>query len=185
MKRVLVALLSVFLVMVFASRYSFAEPCGCSAASVKGFRGEGMHKMQPKWHDGREMWKQRQHHLWKALMSLGLDENQKEAIQQIHNRTMKDVIRKRADLAVARIDLREVLGKDQVDMGKAEEILKSMASLQTDIRLSHIKAMVEIKMNLTPEQRKNFKEKLKEGRGAGGMKCGAERKKEALPEKEQ
>jgi Spy/CpxP family protein refolding chaperone len=134
----------------------------------------------------------REHHLWRSLMSLGLDEKQREAVREIKSRVMKDTIRKRADLEVARIDLRDLLHKDQVDMSAAETTLKKMASLQTDIRFSHIKALEEIKTKLTPEQRKKFKEMLEKGPRAERMKHGgmrmtppAETKEGALQEKEQ
>jgi Spy/CpxP family protein refolding chaperone len=157
MKRILVGLLLGFLVLVFASHYSSAQTCGPSVGPGGGFRPEGMHMMSSMRHDGRGMMR-REHHLWRSLMSLGLDEKQMEAVREIKSRVMKDTIRKRADLAVARIDLRDLLHKDQVDMSAAEATLKKMASLQTDIRLSHIKALEEIKTKLTPEQRKKFNE---------------------------
>ena len=156
MKRVLGGLLLCLLVLVFASRYSSAETCGPSAGWGGGPRAEGMPMMSSMHHGGGMTG--RGHHLWRALMSLGLDEKQKEAVREIKTRVMKEAVRKRADLEVARIDLRDILHKDQVDMNAAEATLKKMASLQTDLRLSHIKALEEIKAKLTPEQRKQFKE---------------------------
>ena len=157
MKRVLSGILLGFLVLVFASHDVSAQTCCTSAGSGIGFSEEGMHMMSPMRHDGRGIM-EREHHLWRSLMSVGLDEKQMEAVREIKSRVMKDTIRKRADLEVARIDLRDLLHKDQVDMSAAETTLKKMASLQTDIRLSHIKALEEIKTKLTPEQRKKFKE---------------------------
>jgi len=171
MKRVLVGLLLGSLVLVFASQYSSAQTCGPSAGPVGGFRAEGMPMMSTMWHHGRGMMG-RGHHLWRSLMSLGLDEKQMEAVREIKSRVMKDTIRKRADLEVARIDLRDLLHKDQVDMSAAETTLKKMASLQTDIRLSHIKALEEIKTKLTPEQRKKFNEMHKKGFKSESMKHG-------------
>jgi Spy/CpxP family protein refolding chaperone len=158
MKRILVGLLVGFLVLVFALQYSSAQTCGTG----RGFPEEGMPMMSSLRHDGMGMMR-REHHLWRALMSLGLDEKQREAVKEIKNRVMKDTVMKRADIAVARIDLRDLLGKDQVDMNAAEATLKKIASLQTDMRLSHIKAMQEIKAKLTPEQRKKFKEMREQG----------------------
>lgn len=142
-------------------------------------------------HDGRGMMK-REHHLWRALMSLGLDEKQKEAIKEIESRVMKDTVSKRADVEVARIELRDLLAKDQVNMNAAEATLKKIASLQTDIRLSHIKAMQEMKAKLTPEQRKKFKEMREMGaktektmHGYRVMTPRAEKREGTLQEKEQ
>ncbi len=157
MKRILAGILLGFLVLVFAPHYSSAQTCGACASPGGGFRGEGKPMMSSMRHEGRGMMRG-EHHLWRSLMSVGLDEKQMEAVREIKSRVMKDTIRKRADLEVARIDLRDLLHKDQVDMSAAETTLKKMASLQTDIRLSHIKALEEIKTKLTPEQRKKFKE---------------------------
>jgi Spy/CpxP family protein refolding chaperone len=190
MKRILVGLLSGFLVLVFASHYSSAQTCGPSVGSRSGFM-EGMPMMSPMRHAGMGMMR-KEHHLWRSLMSLGLDEKQREAIKEIKSRVIKDTIRKRADIEVARIDLRDILGKDQVDMNMAEATLKKIASLQTDIRLSHIKALEEIKTKLTPEQRKKFKEMHEKGPRTERMKHGGmrmtpptEKKEGALQEKEQ
>ncbi len=124
--------------------------------------------MSHMWHDGRGMM-MRDHHMWKLLAGLGLDEKQKEAIKEVRSRVAKDIVRKRADLEVARIELRDILTKEQVNMAAVETNVKKMASLQADIRLTHIKAMQEIKAKLTPEQQKKFQEMREMVPGAGNM----------------
>ncbi len=119
-----------------------------------------------------------EHHLWKHLMCLGLDEKQKEAVKDIRNKTMRETIKKRADLQIARLDLRDLLDKEHVDMKAVESKLKTIESLETDVRLSHIKAFEEIRAILTPDQRKKFREMMEKSstmRGMGMMKgkgCG-------------
>ena len=88
--------------------------------------------------------------------ALGLDEKQNAAVQAIHLRTKKDMIRKRADVQVAEIELKEVLSKDPVDMSAAEAAVKKIEGLKSEMRMLHIKAMEEIKSGLTPEQKKKF-----------------------------
>ncbi len=146
MKRISVGLLSGLLFLVLASSVSFAQMCSPA--------GEGMASMH---HDGRGMMK-KDHYLWRRLAGLGLDEKQMAAVKEIRSRVAKESVRKRAELQIARIDLRDVLDKDQVDMTAVEGGLKRMASIQTDMRLSHVKAMQEIKAILTPDQRKKFKD---------------------------
>ncbi len=155
MKKVLVSLLSGFLLLVFAIPNSFAQMCYPGVGPERGFRGGGVRMMSQGGHHGMM---EDGHHLWRLLAGLGLDEKQKEAVKVIGSRIEKDTIRKRADLEIARIDLKDALGKEQVDMGSVETILKKMASLQTEIRLSHIKSMEEIKAVLTAEQKKKLKE---------------------------
>ena len=110
------------------------------------------------------------HFLGRRLESLNLTEKQKDAVREIKNRVMKETIRKRADLEIAGVELRELLHKDSVDMSAVEAKLKKAEALRTDLRLSHIKAREEIKALLTPEQRNKFKEEMKAAFMVGGKK---------------
>ncbi|MDA8388571.1 MAG: periplasmic heavy metal sensor [Nitrospiraceae bacterium] len=95
-----------------------------------------------------------------VVRGLGLNEQQKDSIKKIGFGLMKEAVRKRADIAVARIELRELLQKDNVDMGAVGAKLKQIASLQTGLCMSRIKAMEEIKSKLTPEQRLKFRKDM-------------------------
>lgn len=163
MKKVLASLFFGLLFLVFASGNSYSE-----IGSSKGKIEKGMHEEcnaamgGMKYHHMEMM--RRGHHIWRSLMGLGLDENQKGSLKEIMGGVRKDSIRKRADLQIARIELKDILDKDQVDMNAAEVKLKQLESLKTDMRLAHLKAMEEIKAKLTPEQRDKFKKALKKHR---------------------
>jgi Spy/CpxP family protein refolding chaperone len=103
------------------------------------------------------------HFLWKKLMGLDLNDKQKDALQAIRSRVVKDNIKKRADLELARVELRELLHKDPVKMSAVEASLKKVESVRTDLHLAHIKAREEVKAILTPEQQKKLKEDFKAG----------------------
>jgi Spy/CpxP family protein refolding chaperone len=103
--------------------------------------------------------------LWQSFKGLGLDEKQKEAIREIGSTLKKEIIRKRADIQVARIELKDILRQDNVNMSEAEAKLKQIASLRTDVGLLRIKAMEEIKSKLTPEQRTKLRENFESHRG--------------------
>ncbi len=161
MKKIAAGIVSGFLFLVIAAPFSFAQmggpgpECGCQGAGMSMRRHDGMMMKQGP-------------HFQRILASLGLDENQKKAVSDIRSRVAKDTVRKRADLQIARIDLRNILNKDKVDMAAVESNLKKTATLQTEIRLSHIKAWQEVKALLTPEQKKKLDE-LRAGPGAGRM----------------
>lgn len=151
MRRLSVGLLLGVMFLVFGAFNSYAdEMCGCM-----GKMGEGMHAMEGMKHRG----------MWGHLKDLGLDDTQKETIKEIGSRVAKDTIRQKADIQVARIELRDILHKDPVDMKAAEAKLKQLEALRTDLHLSHIKTMEEVKAKLTPEQRKKFMENLKKRKG--------------------
>ena len=161
MKRVLVGLFLGFLLMVFASHNSYAEPCGPMDNMGRGFQKEGMPMMPPMRHHGMEVMEgmpETEHPMWRYLMGIGLDEKQREAIKEIKSRLMKEMIKKRADESVAFIDLKDLLDKDPIDMKAVEAKLKQIETAKTEIHLSLIRAREEVKSKLTPEQRKKFKE---------------------------
>jgi Spy/CpxP family protein refolding chaperone len=103
------------------------------------------------------------HPMMKHIMDLGLDEKQKEAFKTLRSKTMKDMIKKRADKQIAGVELGDLLGKDVVDMKAVEASVKKTESLRTEMFLAHIRAHEEMKSILTPEQRKRLKEMMAGG----------------------
>jgi len=186
MKRVMVVLFLGFLFLVFGEAYSYAQICGCMEGMGQGMWGMPM--MGAMKHQGMGMMGRMKHEcagmgmsrgmmgeycpMWKFFMGLGLDEKQKDAIQEIKGRLLKETIRKRAEKQIAGIELRDLLTKDPVDMMAVEAKLKQKESLETDIRLAHFGAMEEVKANLTPEQRKKMKEMMEMGGMMRGCGCG-------------
>lgn len=153
MKKLVLLLAVVLLVGMSVSSYAMGK---------KDMPGKGMH--------GDQM-------MMDKFAALGLDEKQKETITAIHLRMKKDVIRKKADIDVAEVELRELLGKDAVDLKAAEAKVKQIESLRADMKMMHIRTHEEIKSNLTPEQKKKFAAMhgghggFMEGRGCAA--CGA------------
>ncbi len=142
MKKLFLISLAVLLVMGLA----------VSSEAVVKKKGMGMRAGMPECDmhcgcDGSHMEK---------LKALGLDEKQDAAVKAIHLRTKKDMIRHKADVQIAEIELKEVLSKDPVDLNAAEAAVKKIEGLKSEMRMLHIKAMEEIKTNLTPEQKKKF-----------------------------
>ncbi len=127
----------------------------------EGMMGGGMHD---------EMM-ERAHHIKIMLMNLGLDEKQKAEIDSIMTGHMKDVIKKKADLQIAKIDLKNILSKDPMDMKAAESKLKEIEAIKTAMILAHLNAHQEVKSVLTPEQRKKMKEMMEMHMMGEGM-CG-------------
>ena len=171
MRRVSVSLLFWVLFLAFVSGSSYADMQGSKVEIEKDRHEECSSMVGGMKHQHAGMMRHG-HRIWRSLMGLGLDENQKEAFREIRSRVMKDIIRKMADLRISRIELRDILGKDPVDITSAETKLKQMETMKTDMRLTHLKAMEEIKAKLTPEQREKFKKSLKRyGRWHGRWIC--------------
>jgi len=133
-----------------------------SLAAEKGKRSDGDKKCYGQ-HDGRH------HQMWHLLMKLDLDANQEKEIREIRISTVKNMIRKKADLRIARLELRELLQKEPVDMAAVESHVKKMEKMRTSMILDTIKARQEIKSKLTPDQIKKLKELI---RNPGQYKSG-------------
>jgi len=108
--------------------------------------------------DGKMM--DAEHHMAKLIKDLNLDDQQKVFMGEIKSRMMKETIRRKADMHIAQIELKELLMQDTVDMTAVEAKVKQLEAMKTEMQLSHIKAMEECKAKLTPEQRKKLKEML-------------------------
>ena len=131
-------------------------------------RGMGQGMMFGCGMDGRMMWAD--HDMSQHLMGLNLDEQQKASIGEIRSRMMKETIRRTAEMRIIRIELKDLLSKDPVDMTAVEAKVKQLAALKTEMHLSHIKAMEDCKTKLTPEQRKKLREMIEAGPMMEGMR---------------
>ena len=182
MKKVVVRLLLGLFLLGFVSGISHAEK-GAGMQKPEKARCEEGRKMEGMRHRGMGMIRA-EHRIRRALRNIGLDEKQKEALRDIRSSAAKEAVRKRADFMVARIDLRDMLDKDPVDMAAVEAKLKQIGSIKTDMHLLRIKTIEEIKSKLTPEQRQKFRTNLRRdwkwhgrwGRGAGEQRLRSENK---------
>ncbi len=175
------SLISIFFGIIFVAtavlNAQAQQMCGCM-----GEKGGGMQEGMGMMHGmggmpGGGMMMDGGHPLWKHLMSLGLDDKQLDALKALRSKTMKDMIKKRADKQIAGIELKDLLDKDPVDMKAVEASVKKNESLKTEMFLAHIRAREEMKALLTPDQRKRLKEMMEAGCGAGcGMMGDAEHK---------
>jgi Spy/CpxP family protein refolding chaperone len=127
--------------------------CNC------GMTGKGMM--------GRHMWMKGEmgmsgmhHRLWHYIMSLDLDQKQKAGIWKIKTGLMKDMIRKKADLRIAALDLHELLHADKVDMNQVKAKVKEMEGLKSSMLLSGIEAAEAVKSKLTAEQRTKLEDMM-------------------------
>jgi len=82
----------------------------------------------------------------------------------------KERIQKDAEISVAEMELGEVLASGSVDMKAAEAKVRQIESLQSELKILHIKTHEAVRAMLTPEQRKKF-----DAMRGMGMGCAWER----------
>jgi Spy/CpxP family protein refolding chaperone len=99
-------------------------------------------------------------HLFHTIKSLDLKDKQIEDITALHNNYAKILVVKRADVQVSEIELKEILGKEPVDLKAAEDKVKQTEGIKSDIRIQLLRFNEEAKALLTPEQKTALKKKL-------------------------
>jgi Spy/CpxP family protein refolding chaperone len=161
-----------------------AQMCGCMNEKGGGMHEGGMmmggmgHQemgmMQGGMMDGGGMWKQ--------VMSLGLDDKQKESLKALRSRMMKEMAKRKADKQIAAIEQKDLMDKDPLDLKAVEASAKKNASLSAEMFLAHVKAHEEMKSILTADQRKRLKEMMEDGgHGPGCKMMGGEAEHKDMP----
>ena len=108
---------------------------------------------------------------------LGLSAQQVSSLQQLGMEARRAVIKRRADVQLAQLDLVSLLRVEPVDMEKMEAKVREMERLKADGLIDRIRTNDAAKAQLTPEQREQLKTLRagwwqrrggREGAGAGG-----------------
>jgi Spy/CpxP family protein refolding chaperone len=83
---------------------------------------------------------------------LGLSEAQVAELRTLRADQAKQRIRQRADVEIARIELRELLGSPTVDERAVEAAVKRLGALQTAVLEARVGAQLALRKALTAEQ---------------------------------
>jgi len=103
---------------------------------------------------------------------LGLSEDQVAKLSALKSETAKQAIRTKADVEILRIELRELMHKDNVDVKAVDAKINKIGDLQTALRRAEVHARLEARNVLTEEQLKKLHElkgKRRKHRGDRGM----------------
>lgn len=102
---------------------------------------------------------------------LGLSDEQVKKLKSIWSGYKKGVIRKKADIKIAEIELGEILEQDAIDFGKAKAKITQIGSLNQAIRLGHLSSIEKAQKVLTAEQLTKLKTLKKKGYKKTIKKC--------------
>lgn len=95
-----------------------------------------------------------------ALKGMDLTAEQRSKTAAIRSEYRKKAIKAAADAKIAHMELHEMLASDPVNMEKVRAKVNELGKKKSDMMLSGIKALEDIKKVLTPEQRKSLRETL-------------------------
>jgi len=96
----------------------------------------------------------------KHAEKLGLSDEQVNKITPIHREMQKKMIRAKADLEIARIELKEIMAVKDFDLEKAGAQVKKIEDIKTNKHLDMLKSMKEVRSILTDEQFKKMKQMM-------------------------
>jgi Spy/CpxP family protein refolding chaperone len=136
-----------------------------------GARGMG-HGM---WRDGRDM--RRGGFGPMMARELNLTSEQQEKMKAARDREQRKAIQARADIQLARLDLRKLMEADKPDSKAIEAQIDKIAGLRAGLEKSHVATMLEFRASLTPDQQKKLRDLRERGpqmRNQGGDKKGSD-----------
>lgn len=119
--------------------------CGCGMGG-HGMRGKGMKAMMMM--PLKMMW---------IAEELGLSEDQKNKLRDIMNNKRKQKVQLKCQAKLARIDLMDMLFREQVNMQDVEQKIRELSKLKADMHIMKIQSWQDMKNTLTPEQREKMK----------------------------
>jgi len=91
---------------------------------------------------------------------MGLTDDQVVKMKPLHTEMQKKRARFKADLKIAEIELREIMEVKDFDLEKAGAAVRKTADIKTSHHLEMLKAMKEMRTNLTDEQFRKMKKMM-------------------------
>jgi Spy/CpxP family protein refolding chaperone len=101
------------------------------------------------------------------MQALDLSDAQREKLAAIHDRQQRRDIQARADLEIARLDLRKAMGAEKPEAFAINTQIDRVARLRSDMAKAHVASLLEARALLTPEQQQQMREMRMKSPGAG------------------
>lgn len=89
--------------------------------------------------------------------ALGLTNEQVDRLTTLQANLRRQVVRQQADRRVAQVDLAELLRQPNPDRARVEAAVREIGRLQTEMALTHTRAMLDARNVLTEEQRERLR----------------------------
>ena len=86
------------------------------------------------------------------MRELDLSKEQRDKIADLREKQQRSAIRSRADLQVARLDLRRMMRADKPDRAAINRQIDHMTQLRSDMEKARVAMMLDMRSVLTPEQ---------------------------------
>ncbi len=101
----------------------------------------------------------------RIMSELGLNDQQTGRLRQIIVDAEKSSVKTRGEMAVRRIELRELLHADNPDRDAALRKVQEISNLRGEMMKQHVEALLAAKTVLTPEQQKKMRSFIQKQHG--------------------
>jgi Spy/CpxP family protein refolding chaperone len=101
------------------------------------------------------------HGVARRFAALDLTDTQRDKLRDIHEASARKSVQRRADIQLARMDLRKLMRADSPNAASVNSQIDKIARLQADGMKAHYDTFLQARAVLTPEQQK----KLRSGGG--------------------
>ena len=96
-------------------------------------------------------------HMERLVQQLGLSDEQQRQVRPLLLNYAKEAIRDRADIAVARLEIRQLLSANLPNLSQVKDMLQNIAAKEAQLRFDRITTMQDIRKLLTPEQQEQWR----------------------------
>lgn len=103
-----------------------------------------------------------------AMAQLDLTDAQRARMRDLHEGMQRKAIQGSADLKLARLDLQKLVRNDRPQKSAIDAQIDKIARLRAEQHKARVATMLEARAVLTPEQRKQLRERHERGRGGHG-----------------
>jgi Spy/CpxP family protein refolding chaperone len=104
------------------------------------------------------------HMLLRFKDEIGLTQDQVNKIETMQEQFMEYAIKQKANLKIKEMKFHSYLKKDKIDREKMEKMIREITGMKTDMQISHMNYLLDLKELLTPEQLQKIETFRKERR---------------------
>jgi Spy/CpxP family protein refolding chaperone len=132
---------------------ALAQPAPAGAGQGRGARGDGARAVMAK---------------------LNLNDVQQEKIEKLRTEMQRKNIETQSKIRLARVDMRELMRAENPSRSAIEKKIRAVSDLELELKITRLDHMLAVREVLTPEQRKTWKDGMRdarwENRGRGGRR---------------
>lgn len=123
--------------------------------------------------DKDKMFFKKAHMVLENADELGLASDQIEKVKALKYSVAKRTIKEDAEIETLALDIKEALGKDEVDINVVNKLVDQKYTLKAQKAKEEISAYADLKKILSPDQQKKVKEMCRKGMKGWGKGPGA------------